>query len=182
MAATEEFSFPAITDSYPCGIDSPPLWHLSPAASPDAFRDKFSKEGEERVKEEDDHERFEKEEKHRKSCSYVEKGSKVSRRLGYTEDGEEKMDLLWEDFNEELSRSCSSRMGSSGCSSRMGSSGCSSDVVELNCVQSLKLSKTNGGMFSPKKPSIVVFFKSFRKLFLLHSSHHRLAKHHTLSR
>ncbi|GLT58761.1 hypothetical protein SLA2020_316290 [Shorea laevis] len=173
MAATEEFSFPTITDSYPCGIDSPPLWHLSPAASPDAFRDKSSKEGEKRVKEEDDRESFETEEKHRKSCSYVEKGSKVSRRVGYTEVGEEKMDLLWEDFNEELSRSCSSRMGSSGCSS---------DMVELGCVQPLQLSKTNGGMFSPKKPSIVVFFKSFRKLFLVHSFHHRLAKHHTLRR
>lgn len=29
-----EFSFPIITETHPSSIDSPPLWHLSPAASP----------------------------------------------------------------------------------------------------------------------------------------------------
>ena len=40
MATTEEFSFPTTA----CGIDSPPLWSLSPAASPDVFLDRKAKE------------------------------------------------------------------------------------------------------------------------------------------
>ncbi|GLU06776.1 hypothetical protein SLE2022_237740 [Rubroshorea leprosula] len=157
---TEDFSFPTITDSYPYSIDSPPLWHLSPAASPDVVHYKSMRERERGEKEDDDRDCFVTEEKQRKSCSYIEKGSKMSRRVGNAEDGTEKMDLLWENFNEELSRSCSSRMDYG-------------DMMGLGCVQALKLSKTSGGMFSSKKPSVVVLFKSFRKLFLLHRSHNR---------
>ncbi|KAK8600797.1 hypothetical protein V6N13_059469 [Hibiscus sabdariffa] len=81
MGTTEEFSFPTTTELYPCGIESPPLWHRSPAASP--HRKAKGKQ------EEDD------------------KRSKPSDKAGGEDDEEEKMDMLWEDFNEELGGRCS---------------------------------------------------------------------------
>ncbi|XVF29980.1 hypothetical protein REPUB_Repub16aG0018000 [Reevesia pubescens] len=166
MATTEEFSFPTTTDLYPCGIDSPPLWRLSPAASPDVFLDRKAKDCSTTEEEEeevcfpgrpDEHEE-------RKSFSYVEKGSKLSKKV-VGEDEEEKMDLLWEDFNEELPRSRSS--SSSG-----------DHMVELGCGQALKLSKNNAPMFSPRRTSMLVFMKALRRLFLLHNSQ-RSVNHRT---
>ncbi|XWS15410.1 hypothetical protein CRYUN_Cryun35bG0095000 [Craigia yunnanensis] len=165
MATTEEFSFPTTTDLYPCGIDSPPLWRLSPAASPDVFLDRKAKECSTREMEEEEEEKEgEKEDcfpdrpdKHQeiKSFSNLEKGSKMSKKV-VDEDEEEMMDLLWEDFNEELLRSRSS--SSSG------------DMVELGCAQALKLSKNNAAMLSPRRPGMLVFMSVLRKLFLLHNT------------
>ncbi|XVF63274.1 hypothetical protein PTKIN_Ptkin09bG0074600 [Pterospermum kingtungense] len=153
--ATEEFSFPTTTDLYPCGIDSPPLWRLSPASSPDVLLHK-------KAKEEDwfpdkDHQQ-------RKSFSCAEKGSELSnKRVVFGEDKGEKMDLLWEDFNEEFGTSRSSRS--------------SEDVVELGCGQALNLSKTNAAVFSPRKPAgMFVFMRVLRRLFLVHNSQ-RSVKH-----
>ncbi|KAK8684146.1 hypothetical protein V6N13_040177 [Hibiscus sabdariffa] len=127
MGTTEEFSFPTTADLYPCGIESPPLWHRSPAESP--HRKAKGKQ------EEDD------------------KGSKPSDKAGAEGDEEEKMDMLWEDFNEELGG------GSRGRSSEEG----------------MKLSKPSGsgGMFcpSPRRAGVLVFIRVLRKLFLLHNSH-----------
>ncbi|XP_039065502.1 uncharacterized protein LOC120210931 [Hibiscus syriacus] len=112
MVTTEEFSFPTTTtDLFSCGIESPPLWNVSPAVSP--VRKAKGKEGEH-------------------------------------ENEEEKMDMLWEDFNEEL-----------GGGSR-----------ERSSEQNTKLWKINGGMFSSstRRVGIRVFMKVLRKLFLLHSS------------
>ncbi|XVF73955.1 hypothetical protein PTKIN_Ptkin13bG0022500 [Pterospermum kingtungense] len=66
------------------------------------------------------------------------------------------MDLLWEDLNEELPRSRSSRS--------LG------DMMELGCSYALKLSKNNTATFSARKPGMLVFMTVFRKLFLLHNS------------
>ena len=165
MATTEEFSFPTTA----CGIDSPPLWSLSPAASPDVFLDRKAKECSTREEEEgeeedcfpdgpDNHQE-------RKSFSNLEKSSKLSGKVvDEDEDEEEKMDLLWEDFNEELPRRRSSRF--------------SGDTVELGCSQTLKLSKNNAAMFSPRRPGMLVFMRVLRKLFLLHNSQ-RSVKHRT---
>ncbi|XP_022719856.1 uncharacterized protein LOC111277707 [Durio zibethinus] len=164
MAATEEFSFPTTTDLYPFGIDSPPLWRLSPAASPDVFLDRKATTEKEAEDEKDTFADRPDEHQERKSFPYVEEGSKLSKKV-VAEDEEEKMDLLWEDFNEELSRSRSSR--SSG------------DMVVLGCSQSLKLSKNNTARFSPRRPGMLVFMRLFmRKLFLLHNSQ-RSVKHRT---
>ncbi|KAK6257896.1 hypothetical protein QUC31_001355 [Theobroma cacao] len=164
MASTEEFSFPTTAALYPCGIDSPPLWRLSPAASPDVFLDRKAKECSTREEEDCFPDRPEKKHQERKSFSYVEKGSKVSSKKVAAEDEEEKMDLLWEDFNEELPTSRSSR--SSG------------DMVELGCAQALKLSKNNAAMFPPRRPGMLVFMRVLRKLFLVHNSQ-RSVKHRT---
>ncbi|GMJ15169.1 hypothetical protein like AT1G71910 [Hibiscus trionum] len=117
MGTTEEFSFPTSTDLYRCGIESPPLWRLSP-----------HKKAKGKEEEEED------------------KGSKLS------EDEEEKMDILWEDFNEELG----------GGRSRGRAS-----------EQHMKLSKPNGGVFCPstRRAGVLVFMRALRKLFLLHNSH-----------
>ncbi|XWS23344.1 hypothetical protein CRYUN_Cryun28dG0005000 [Craigia yunnanensis] len=162
MSATEDFSFPTTA----CGIDSPPLWRLSPAASPDVFSDRKAKEcSTEEGEEEDCFPDGPDKRQERKGFSNLEKGSKLSKKVvDEDEDEEEKMDLLWEDFNEELPISRSSR--SSG------------NMVELGCGQTLKLSKNNGAMFSPKRPGMLVFMRVLRKLFLLHNSQ-RSVKHRT---
>ncbi|XWS21899.1 hypothetical protein CRYUN_Cryun30bG0095400 [Craigia yunnanensis] len=159
--ATEEFSFPTTTDLCPCGIDSPPLWLLSPAASPDVFLDRKAKECSTREEEKEDGDKEEdcfpdrSDKQQERSFPYIEKGSKLSNKV-VAEDEEEKMDLLWEDFNKELPRSRSSR--SSG------------DMIELGRAQALKLSKSNTAMFSPRRPGMLVFMRVLRKLFLLHNS------------
>ncbi|XP_039066539.1 uncharacterized protein LOC120212225 [Hibiscus syriacus] len=117
MVTTEEFSFPSpTTDLFPCGIESPPLWNVSPSVSPG--RKAKGKEGE------DD------------KCLNKEEG----------DNEEEKMDMLWEDFNEEL-----------GGGIRR---------------QDMKLSKSNGRMLSPnpRKVGMRIFMRVLRKLFLLHNS------------
>ncbi|OMO94557.1 hypothetical protein COLO4_16292 [Corchorus olitorius] len=146
--ANEDFSFPTTADLFPCGIDSPPLWRLSPAASPDVFLDRKSKQEEEEdcfldIVEDKDHDQ----DQERRSISYVERSKKV-----VAEEEEEKMDLLWEDFNEELATSGSSK-------------------------EALKLSETNAAsaMFAPRRPAgMLVFMRVLRKLFLLHTSHRSL--------
>ncbi|KAJ6297320.1 hypothetical protein OIU78_022957 [Salix suchowensis] len=42
--ATEDFTFPVLTDPVSCIIDSPPLWCLSPAACPGPFHEEPSEE------------------------------------------------------------------------------------------------------------------------------------------
>ena len=147
MATTEEFSFPTTTLLYPCGIDSPPLWRLSPAV----FLDRKAKECSTREVEEE-------EEGDKEDCFPDRPDKHQERKMSkkvVNEDEEEKMDLLWEDFNEELPRSRSS--SSSGY------------MVELRSAQALKLSKNNAAMFSPRRPSMLVFMRVLRKLSLLHN-------------
>ncbi|KAL9449460.1 hypothetical protein AB3S75_011399 [Citrus x aurantiifolia] len=143
-----EFSFPIITETHPSSIDSPPLWHLSPAASPNHNSSYNKLSNEEYCKQ-------------RKSCSNIDT-------YHYKTEGdqeENKMDILWEDyFNEEVSTM--EAIKSSG----------GDHSVELGRVRALKLCKNwNGAIFSAaKKPSIVVFMKVLKKLFLLNNnSHHR---------
>ncbi|KAJ7969707.1 Glutamate-1-semialdehyde 2,1-aminomutase 1 [Quillaja saponaria] len=155
--AAEEFSFPAIGDSYPCSIDSPPLWHLSPAASHNPYHcetEKNDSKGEGKEVGEDCFSQQLITYNQRHSLSCVENGPK---RLA-EDDEEDKMDLLWEDFNEELN----STTGSATSSSR--------EMVEVGCVQTLTMSKTSGAGLSKRKPGMVVILKVLKKLFLLHNS------------
>ncbi|KAG4183576.1 hypothetical protein ERO13_A09G117400v2 [Gossypium hirsutum] len=171
MATTEEFSFPTSTDLYPCSIDSPPLWRLSPAASPDVFLHSKGKQEEDcfpvsqRADEDDHQERKSKSHEDHNGWKQSDKGVAEDE----DEDEEEKMDMLWEDFNEE-------ELPRSGSSSR-----CSEDMVEMGCGggHSLKLSKTNAGMFSqsPRRAGMLVFMRVLRKFFLLHNSHRSSNSH-----
>nr|POE53076.1 hypothetical protein CFP56_59315 [Quercus suber] len=154
--ATEDFSFPTIGDKFSCGIDSPPLWNLSPIASPNSRHEEppkgSAKEEGNDLKDEKDYCFWPKPIEYirqRKSFSHVETGGKLVIKDG-KEDGdheEQKMDMLWENFNEELSKNSSSR---SNTSSRM----------QFGCVKALKTSNSNSATLSAKKPGMVVILKS----------------------
>uniref|UniRef100_I1JD79 Uncharacterized protein n=1 Tax=Glycine max TaxID=3847 RepID=I1JD79_SOYBN len=149
---TEEFSFPRISDTCAHNIDSPPLWNLSPAASPNPYY-----QGNKRVENECFGAKLVAAEAHRKSFSYVENRKK---RFGLEED-ENRMDMLWEDFNEELY----STTGSATSSSR--------EVVELRYAPALTVAKTNNSSLLPtknNKPGMVVIVKVMKKLFSINNS------------
>ncbi|EEF35571.1 uncharacterized protein LOC8262733 [Ricinus communis] len=184
-AAADDFTFPIFaTDPFSSGVDSPSLWHLSPAASPDHSchaKPEQEQEREQGQEDSDQEEDFQDcfplyKPAQRKSFSWEEKGSKY----GEVDDGddkEEKMDMLWEDFNEEITS-----LKRSQSTSRFDSD---HDMANrVGCVhqlQSVKLNKTSTAMVSPKKPAtagFVVFIKVLKKLFLLHNSHHH-HHHHT---
>lgn len=156
---TEDFSFP--TENVPSCIESPPLWHSSPAASSsDSHQEETAKELEE-VRTE------------RRRFSCIENGQKIAKRDGNEEeeeDQEETMDLLWENFNEELSRSQSSL--------RANSEKFSGDqIVAMGRVnQTLTFSRTKD------KPPMFMVLKVLRKLFMLHNhnSHHHHHHQHKL--
>ncbi|KAA8546326.1 hypothetical protein F0562_002935 [Nyssa sinensis] len=152
--ATEDFSFPKISQTPPCFIESPPLWRASNSTLP---RHEETERGGD-LKGEDDFSTTKYSQ--RKSFSCIEGSMKTA-----TEDEEEKMDMLWEDLNEELSKSCGSRPDS-GVSPGI--------VVEFGRMQkALKLSKTG---ISGKRSSVVVFMKVLKNLFLLHKSHGTVKK------
>ncbi|KAL4285637.1 hypothetical protein HN51_053149 [Arachis hypogaea] len=157
---TDEFSFPRISDTHAHAIDSPPLWNLSPAASPNPYQ---------RNKGEEDCDFFGAKlisQVQRKSFSSVE--TRIQQRTLLDDDEEEeKMDLLWEDFNEELM--CSSTTGSSATSS-------SREVVEFRCATPASSrfannnNNNNNGALVPaakniNRPSMVVIVKVLKKLF-----------------
>lgn len=76
---------------------------------------------------------------------------------------EEKMDLLWEDFNEEMSRNCGLVVESDVSRWR---------AVGLGRGKAFKLAKAGGG----RRLSIVMFLKVLKKLFVLHNSQRSLKK------
>ena len=151
-------------------MDSPPLWHSSPAASSGPAtredRETTAKEGERKHSEIGQIRSF--------SCIQTggRKTAKRGEERGGDGDGEERMDLLWENFNEDLARSRSSRFENDD-----------RQIVEIGCnVQAVKKSRTsrNGGGHN-NKPAMVMVLKVLKKLFLTHShsnSHHHHHHHH----
>ncbi|OWM65737.1 uncharacterized protein LOC116199353 [Punica granatum] len=151
----EDFSFPSATESLPCLIDSPPLWRASSPPS-------FSRHHE--------HEEW-------RSASVDEEpaigagagavpvpGKKGGGSLSMDE---EKMDMLWEDFNEELLSSSPLKIRRRGKSEKDMSG-------RFGCVKSLSISKANAD-----RPGVVALLKVLRKLFLIHSSNQN---HQTLKK
>jgi hypothetical protein len=170
--ATEDFSFPTTGDTFPpCSIDSPPLWRLSPAASPNSSHEEppngAAKGEDHRNDEEDCFATGQIKCSQRKSFSSVEGCRRVANDDDDDDDDDEedKMDMLWEDFNEELSRN-SSTSRSNTSSSR--------DIVELGCGKALTASKTHGTTLTTRKPGMVVIMKVLKKLFLMQNSHRKL--------
>ncbi|KAJ6952520.1 hypothetical protein NC653_041606 [Populus alba x Populus x berolinensis] len=158
--ATEDFTFPISTDPVSCSIDSPPLWCLSP----DPYHEETSKESSTEGEERDQDEQVFKHSFPTEPIKHLteELGSAaiselVRIRNGGLNDKEEKMDMLWEDFNTEET---STRSHSS--------SGLDSEAVHTGCVKALRLSK----------PGLVVFMKVLKSLFLIHNSH-RSVMHHS---
>ncbi|EXB57400.1 hypothetical protein L484_016453 [Morus notabilis] len=166
---TEDFSFP--TEKIPSStIDSPPLWRSPTASSSTA----------------DDRQEITSKEEEQLSTEVGKKlaGFNPIRSLSCTgrgrkrdgvEEGEnedlqeEKMDSLWEDFNEELWSCRSSRADSDMFSGDHHHH----QMVELDRVdQALKLSKTRNN----KPHSMVIVLKILKKLFLLQN--HSPTHHH----
>ncbi|XXG65520.1 hypothetical protein AAC387_Pa05g3200 [Persea americana] len=84
---------------------------------------------------------------------------------------EDKMDMLWEDFNDEL------RQPSSDGKEADKPNGVFSDsnkdvmsMADLGCVHAIKVSKSRS-LMPHRKPSLLVMLKILKKLFLIHSSH-----------
>ncbi|KAL7263589.1 hypothetical protein ACSBR1_001702 [Camellia fascicularis] len=156
MAISEDFSFPTTTDSPPLFIGSPPLWHRSSSTSTPTRHQQQQQRRQQQQQQKSHHkdcETFSTEKpignKQSKSFSYVERGVKA----GKDDDGEEKMDMLWEDLNEEISRTYGSKLEYS----EMSPAG---KVAEFGRVQ----------VFSGKKSSVVVvYMKVLKKLFSLNS-------------
>ncbi|XAR62660.1 hypothetical protein NMG60_11017506 [Bertholletia excelsa] len=165
MASTDdEFSFPAISGAHspPYFLDSPPLWR--PAAT--AISSATTSPNPKQKKDHDD--------RQRKSFSCIEVGRRRKEDSKIEDEEEEKMDMLWEDFNfnEQVVRRAGG--GGLGFESAMSSPG--SGATDLGCVQALRLGPKSGPDFSAKKPGVVVLVKVLKKLFWLHSSRRTLHK------
>ncbi|GLT48970.1 hypothetical protein SLA2020_225570 [Shorea laevis] len=150
---SEDFSFPKIAKPIPQQfMFSPSLWRVSSIIYPDNAVDEEL--GDEREVE-------------------------FSRKSFSEKDIEEKMDMLWEDFNEELKRASS--LGSNKRMKRLsgdrekGSESSREPTEELYCRQGLKVcnigsGSTTGGPVCHRRvgDNGMVVMKVLRKFFLLH--------------
>lgn len=169
---TDDFSFPTTANPPLQFIGSPPLWRRT-ASTPSPHKETERKS----PKVDDERESWNSKEnsldrKPIKSFSCVERGPKAAHGVGSGKE-EEKMDSLWEDFNEELSRTQGSTYNY--CEFSPGRRAAD------HCVQGLKLSKRGGGgavISGKRQPGVVVFMKVLKRVFLLHSSH-RTVKNRT---
>ncbi|KAL1212441.1 hypothetical protein V5N11_034799 [Cardamine amara subsp. amara] len=156
--SSEEFSFPSLAShdsSYHSGIDSPPLWKHSPENP--RRKDYNFGFGRLIIGKEDVHDQT-------KSFSYVEMRSRWS-----DERAEEKMDMLWEDLNEELQpRSQSLRIENSGDGGEKKLSLFSDEkipVVAVGC--GMKLTKKPAK--KKKSPNVFVLMRVLKKVLVLRS-------------
>lgn len=160
----EDFSFPATTDSPPSSIGSPPLWRASsaPGSLPRQHQDTVvavvGKRGDQQDGPRRGFDQGPVESEHGPG-----KGGSLSL-------DEEKMDILWEDFNEELSPPLPLPLQRNGKGSRKAvSAGCGS-------VKAWSISRAN-----TEKPGVVALLKLLGKLFLFHGDHPPLKKGRTNS-
>ncbi|TMW93141.1 hypothetical protein EJD97_012114 [Solanum chilense] len=145
----DDFSFPTITNTPPRFLESPPLWRTTLVASS-------------HLQNNSDHDHEEKLDmsplisnksnyiNQRKSFSHIEGVLAMRRMIEDEDEEEEKMDMLWENLNEEMSNKI---MTKTSC-------GKNTKKVEYKCVKSLNLSKAS------KRPSLVVLIKVLKKVFL----------------
>ncbi|GER37809.1 mitochondrial ribosomal protein of the small subunit [Striga asiatica] len=85
----------------------------------------------------------------------------------FRKDEEEKMDVLWENLNDE----CSRNSDYNGCPSP-------EKGLQISCRKPLRLLTAGGHIFSGKKPIIFVFIKVVKKVLSMQSSTHRIKKQH----
>ncbi|XP_060192516.1 uncharacterized protein LOC132622022 [Lycium barbarum] len=158
----DDFSFPTITNTPPRFLESPPLWRATSVASRRLEKNHTSDHNIAYSTKGEDHEEnldmspFISNKANcinyqRKSFSYIE-GAAAMKRMNIEEDEEEeeKMDMLWENLNEEISNKIMTR----------NTCGKDTDKVEPKCIKSLNLSKAS------KRPSLVVLIKVLKKVFL----------------
>ncbi|KAM7519173.1 hypothetical protein LguiB_018135 [Lonicera macranthoides] len=145
----EDFTFPTTTP--PRFLGSPPLWQSTTSTS------SLQKQPKKKQPINQEEETFSNSKpiiisniNRRKSLSYIDDYC--------SDDGDEKMDMLWEDLNEEYSKNC-------GLVPVPDSGGSPGSMVRFGCVK-------GGG----KRPNMVVFVKVLKKLFVLHNSHRSIKK------
>ncbi|KAL8459627.1 hypothetical protein ACS0TY_036101 [Phlomoides rotata] len=144
----DDFTFPA--DRPPCSFESPTLW--PPVSRPES--------SERRKYEQVEVGKF------IKLCSCQE--CKARNKNVGSEDREEKMDLLWENLDERISR----KMGEESCDN--SSPG---EKVQICCVRTLKMSKGNGHTINGLKASILVLIRFLmKKAFSMHDSSSSIKK------
>lgn len=192
--ASDDFTFPTVADSnslynlhFP-GF-SPSLWCVSSRVSDGSFHgDKKELQGEaEIILNQKAHQR--------RSLSSVEDRKRIDNltrdlespqeshvNCNGIDDGrfvgdEEKMDMLWENFNDELHHPSLDKEGTErpkGAFSHAAigyeSDTEAAEVAELCCVQALKMSKSSS-MLPHRRPGFLVILKALKKLFLIHHSH-----------
>eukprot|EP00262_Sarcandra_glabra_P001463 TRINITY_DN1157_c3_g1_i1.p1 TRINITY_DN1157_c3_g1~~TRINITY_DN1157_c3_g1_i1.p1 ORF type:complete len:170 (+),score=32.25 TRINITY_DN1157_c3_g1_i1:152-661(+) len=164
-AASDDFSFPTIADQDSlCKLRLPGLWFVTSTVSEycDGDAEKLPEDGGSAIKQ--------------RRLPLIEgsvNSNDIQRETELSDNGtnsvikdnkcleEERMDMLWEDFNDELERS-----KAIGSESDTGSP----QMAELCCVQALKMSKSSS-MLPHRRQSLLVVLKVLKKLFLLHNSH-----------
>lgn len=168
MVSSEDFSFPKISNPLPHFAISPSLWRVTSVVYPD-----FSEE-------EEEHEPEKKLTRKSFSCSFEtdrDHHNQENNRLSSAD--EEKMDMLWEDFNEELPR------GSSMDAKKLkhhlqaeisSSESCRHVRMKQQQVCSVKTMKGSNNterriICQPKRyNNFVVLAKVLKKIFLLQNS------------
>ncbi|XP_042497515.1 uncharacterized protein LOC122076253 [Macadamia integrifolia] len=166
---SDEFSFPTITEPIPRFADSPSLWNVSY----EVFSDHDSSYG---ITTRDQREE---EEYHRRKSfpmAINREKMKSAKDGGISKEDEERMDMLWENFNDEIRRISSLDKSKEDRRLRRkggGDSGVDGDQeAELYCVKAWKMTKTSSSaIFSPRKPSLFSMVKVVKKMLLLHNSH-----------
>ncbi|CAK7339727.1 unnamed protein product [Dovyalis caffra] len=163
MVSSEDFSFPKMTNPLPHFAISPSLWRVSSLVYPDYSK----KDGGTDL------------DISSKSFSFTAGEVKI-------ESTEEKMDMLWENFNEEeLLRVSSNSLGDKKqYSDDSLDSESGRGVNQLCCAKKglrMPKSEKNSLISAParhQRQSIVVMFKHLKKIFLLQSSSSDPAKNH----
>ncbi|KAK9167708.1 hypothetical protein Scep_002899 [Stephania cephalantha] len=151
--SADEFTFPAVSDDYPNFASSPPLWRVP---STEASLDE-EECGDDEVK--------------KMWYSSLGGGDFLKRTtISHDDDDDDKMDKLWENFNEELSRISSfgnnnKGVGNSCRHENYDSDGRRAALTEFCCVQALKMPARR------TTPSLLLFLRVFKKLFLVQNSH-----------
>ncbi|XP_073136154.1 uncharacterized protein [Henckelia pumila] len=164
-SAEDDFTFPAAAaaattaNSQPRFIGSPPLWRHLAASSQNS--ELLSELGEQ--EEEEDQEKSNIKEFKASSSNSIDHRKENAP----NDDEEEKMDMLWEDLNEEFSRN--SGKIPQKISTEISSPG---RAVQVRCIKAMKLSKANG-----KKSNILVFIKIVKRAFAIHNSRRSIKKH-----
>ncbi|OMO61145.1 hypothetical protein COLO4_33532 [Corchorus olitorius] len=168
---SEDFSFPKITNPLPQFTFSPSLWRVSSLVYPENHN---MEDDDECHVENEDHDKSNHGEKPEAITSLQRKSYSFSC-LENDDEDMEKMDMLWEDFNEELKRVSSLRSGS-----RKLEESSSSKSAELYYVwgSEFKVSKAGGGIGScngaiicrhqrRQRYSMLTVMKSLKKIFSL---------------
>ncbi|XP_054786420.1 uncharacterized protein LOC129292800 [Prosopis cineraria] len=139
MDGSEGFTFPRISDNCPFTIDSPPLWNIPSPSFSAAATDQDARKA-------------------------TESEAKLICDGFLYENDENTMDLLWENFNEDLHSTSASATSSS------------TEMVEARCgSEALTVVKSNGSVIASNscKPGTLVLLKLLKKLFSVTHPHRK---------